>query len=271
MSSKKPTPPNVFARLRPPAALNYLVMTATGLVVYAMIMMSKGNDAGALIAVLLAVPGVLARWTASPVLVILLTILMALDPGFLGVIGYVSGDRWYWQRDTGGFQLEDILLAASLLAYTIGHYRLTAIIHQSMPDDPTVRRDKDPANPPRRPVQLIPQTELPRLLIVAGGCVVAGPAIWLAIYVIDRAGPPGVSEFTPGTSRFLLTVWLAGLTLMIASAALVYMRANRMTRTEAALQLRDEFFQEERRETDRIQRWRKWYKERVALRRRAGK
>jgi hypothetical protein len=44
-----------------------------------------------------------------------------------------------------------------------------------------------------------------------------------------------------------------------------------MTRREAALVLRDEFFQENRRESDRLQRWRKWYKERVALRRRAGK
>jgi hypothetical protein len=264
-------PPNVFARLRPPAALNYLVMTAAGLVVYAMIMMSKGNDAGALIAILLAVPGVLARWTASPVLVILLTILMAIDPGFEGVTNFLSRQGWSSHRGAGGFELEDILLAASLLAYTIGHYRLTAIIHQSMPEDPTIRRDKDPANPPRRPVELISQTELPRLLIVAAGSVIAGQAIWLSIYTMDRLGRPGVTEFTPGTSRFLLTVWLAGLALMVVSAALVYMRANRMTRTEAALQLRDEFFQEERRETDRIQRWRKWYKERVAVRRRAGK
>jgi hypothetical protein len=196
---------------------------------------------------------------------------MALDPGFGSVIDFLSRQPWSVRRDTAGFQLEDILLAASLLAYTIGHYRLTAIIHQSMPEDPTIRRDKDPANPPRRPVELIPQTELPRLLIVAAGSVVAGHVIWLAIYTIDRMGRPGVSEFTPGTSRFLVTVWLAGLTLMVVSAALVYMRANRMTRTEAALQLRDEFFQEERRETDRIQRWRKWYKERVAVRRRAGK
>ena len=58
---------------------------------------------------------------------------------------------------------------------------------------------------------------------------------------------------------------------MLVSAALVYLRGNRMTRAEAALVLRDEFFQENRRETDRLQRWRKWFKERVARRRRAGK
>jgi hypothetical protein len=44
-----------------------------------------------------------------------------------------------------------------------------------------------------------------------------------------------------------------------------------MTPAEASLVLRDEFFHENRRETDRLQRWRKWFKERVALRRRAGK
>jgi hypothetical protein len=62
-----------------------------------------------------------------------------------------------------------------------------------------------------------------------------------------------------------------GLALMVVTAALVYMRSAGMTRQEAAQSLRDEFFQENRRETDRLQRWRKWFKERVAWRRRSGK
>ena len=59
MNDEQPKRPSVFRRLRAPAALNYLIMTSAGLLTYAMIMMGKGNDVGAMIAILLAIPGVL--------------------------------------------------------------------------------------------------------------------------------------------------------------------------------------------------------------------
>jgi hypothetical protein len=269
MTTAPPERPSVFARLREPAALNYLVMTGAGLLVYGMIMMGRGNDAGALLAVLLAIPGILARWTASPILILLLTTYLLIDPGFLNLIGMVSGSRWFTPRVGSGFNLEDVILAAALLAYVIGHFRLTAILHQGMPDEPTARRERDPLNPPKRPAGLVGADELPWTLAIAGGCVVAAQAVWLVLVLVERAGRPAI--FTPGTARFLIVAWVTGLVLMVASAALVYLRSARMSRQEAALVLRDEFFQENRRETDRLQRWRKWYKERVALRRRAGK
>ena len=87
-----------------------------------------------------------------------------------------------------------------------------------------------------------------------------------------RPDRPRESQFTIGTARFILVVWVTGLALMAASRRRwCTCGALRMTRAEAALVLRDEFFQETRRETDRLQRWRRWFKERVALRRRAGK
>jgi hypothetical protein len=269
MTEARPERPSIFARLREPAALNYFVMTGAGLIVYGMIMMGRGNDAGALIAVLLAVPGILARWTASPILILLLTAYLLIDPGFLNLIGIASGSRWFTPRIGTGFNLEDVILAAALLAYAIGHFRLTSIIHQGMPDEPTSRKERDPLNPPRRPAGLVSAEELPRTLMLAGGCVVAAQAAWFALVLVERSGRP--AAFTPGTTRLLIVAWVTGLALMVVSAALVYLRSARMTRNEAALVLRDEFFQENRRETDRLQRWRKWYKERVALRRRAGK
>lgn len=271
MSTDKAPAPSVFQRLRPAAALNYLVLTAGGLAVYAMIMLGKGNDVGAIVALLIALAGVLARWSASPALILLLTIYLMIDPGFFCLLSRLAGDRWSLPRSDSGFSLEDMLLAAALLAYAVGHFRLTAIIHQSMPDDPTVRRDRDLTNPPRRPADLVPATELPRTLVVAAGCVVAGQVAWLIVIMFERLGRPNDSDLTIGMSRFLLVAWITGISLMLVSAALVYIRSTRMTRLEASLLLRDEFFQENRRETDRLQRWRRWYKERVARRRRAGK
>jgi hypothetical protein len=265
-----PKPPSIFRRLQAPAALNYLVMTAAGLLVYGMVMMG-GNEAGVLIAMLLAVAGILGRWHAAPVLILLLTTYLLIDPGAGNLIGQVSGLPWFFPIEAGGFKLEDVVLAAALLAYVIGHFRLTSILHQGMPDEATVRKDRDLLNPPRRPVETVPPDELPRTLVIAGACVVFAEVTWTLIVLIERLGRPGDSEFTPGTGRFILLAWVTGLALMIVFAALVYLRSARMTRQEAALVLRDEFFQENRRETDRLQRWRKWYKERVAARRRSGK
>jgi hypothetical protein len=269
MTDPKPDRPSVFARLREPAALNYLVMTGAGLLVYGMVMLGRGNDAGALLALLIAIPGVLARWTAAPVLILFLTTYLVIDPGFLSVISYVSGSGFFVPRSGTRLNLEDALLAASLLAYVIGHFRLTSLIHQGMVDEPTARQARDPLNPPKRPAATVGPEELPRTLVVAAGSVIVGGAAWVLVTLVEQAGRPAV--FTPGTARFLIVAWVTGLALLVASAALVYLRSARMTRREAALVLRDEFFQENRRETDRLQRWRKWYKERVAVRRRAGK
>jgi len=264
--------PGVFARLRPPAALNYLIMAGVGLLLYAFVMFGQGNDIGAILAIVLAVPGILARWTGSPVLIFLLTIYLKLDPSFVSIVGFFGGNRRF-ELQTGpgiGFFIEDVFLAAGLLAYSIGHFRLLTLIHQSMPEDPTTRRDIDPKNPPRRPVRLVGSEELQKTLLVASVCVIVGQIIWWTIVFVESMGRPNATQFSGGTSRLLIVVWIGGSLLVLLSAALVYLRGYRMTRTEAALSLRDDFFHENRRETDRLQRWRKWYKERVAVRRRSG-
>jgi hypothetical protein len=263
--------PGLFHRLKHPAALNYLVLTGAGLLVYSLIMVTMDNVVGVLLALLLAVPGVLARWTSAPMLILLLTMYLMIDPGFNNVIGLFVGYPWFFPRVSGAFSLEDVLLAAGLLAYSIGHFRLTSILHQGMPDDPKAGESRDPSRPPRRDAAQIDPDELPHILIIGAGCVVAGQLGWWGMVLVERLTRTQPAIFTVGTSRFLLVVWGTGLALMAVSAALVYLRSSRMTREEASLILRDEFFQENRRETDRLQRWRKWYKERVAARRRTGK
>jgi hypothetical protein len=269
MSTDTPEQTNVFGRLRPPAVLNYVVLTAAGLLVYFLMMLAKGNDAGALIAILVAVAGVLARWVVAPALVLILTTYLQVDRGFFNLIGQFSGGRWFLPDERAAFQIEDVILAAALLAYVIGHFRLTTIVHQGMPNEPTPRREGDPKTPPRRPAELVADDEFPRTMIIGGGCVIVAEIVWVILMGLENLGRP--NAFSPATTRFLIVAWLAGLALMLVSAALVYMRSARMTRSEASLVLRDEFFHENRRETDRLQRWRKWFKERVAARRRAGK
>ncbi|HEX3147328.1 MAG TPA: hypothetical protein VHR66_04550 [Gemmataceae bacterium] len=270
MSNDRPAEPSLFRRLRESAALNYLIMTGGGLFAYALIMVSRGNDIGVMLAGVFAVAGILARWTAAPVLILLITTYLSIDPGFINAIGVFGGSPWFFARPIGGFNLEDLILAAGLLAYSIGHYRLTVMLHDGMPSEPTVQREPSVLLP-RRPASLVSKEELPRTLMIAGGCVVVAQIGWLVLVAIEKAGRPRLSEFSPNAARFFLYAWVLGLALMVISAALVYLRGAGMTQPEAATLLRDEFFQENRRETDRLQRWRRWFKEKVARRRRSGK
>ena len=57
---------------------------------------------------------------------------------------------------------------------------------------------------------------------------------------------------------------------MVITAALSYWRMSRMSPNEAAMVVRDAAFQENRRETDRVERWRKWFKTKMS-RKRAGR
>ena len=260
---------NVFQRLRAPANLNYLVLTAAGMLVYFLVMGQTGNDTGALLAILFAVAGVLARWVLAPVLVLALTTYLKIDPGFLSAFGYLGGSRYFLARTPSGFNLEDAILAASLLAYVIGHYRLTSLVHQGMPEDRGFRGDREAVKPPVRPADTAPADELPKVLFVGAGCVAVGQLAWLILTAVERGQRPHV--FAQGTARLLLVVWVVGGGLMLAAAALVYMRSARMSGRQAGLILRDAHFHETRRETDRLHRWRQWFKEKMAARRRAGK
>lgn len=266
---KKPRRPGVFSRLKVPANLNYLILTAGGLLVYFLVMAGRGNETGALLCILIAVPGVLARWVISPAIVLLMTTYLMIDPGFMNVFGMIGGGRWFTSRSSGGFDIEDVLLAASLLAYVIGHFRLTALVHQGMPADPGLRGERESPLPARRNTELVPADELPKLLFVGAACVVGGQVAWLILSFTERASRPNV--FNPGVARLFTVIWIVGVSLMLVSAALIYLRSARMTAREASLSLRDAHFQELRRETDRLQRWRKWFKEKMARRRRAGK
>src|SRR5262249_58957305 len=105
--------------------------------------------------------GVLARWVVAPALVLILTTYLQIDPGFINLIGHFSGSRWFLPREQANFQLEDLILAAALLAYVIGHFRLTTIVHQGMPNDPTPRREGDPKTPPPPPPQPAPPPAFP--------------------------------------------------------------------------------------------------------------
>lgn len=269
MSKTPATPPSIYRRLMAPAALNYLILWGVGLGIYFMAMMGKGNMLGAILVIVLAVPGVLARWVISPVMALIITVYLMYDPAFIGLLTLVDSGRVVFLGDGPGFDLNNVVLAASLLAYVIGHYRLNALLHFGMAEDPTPRRPNTTGKRPVRPEKTVPNDELPKTLVVAAACLIVGQAVWYLLALYERSSRP--NAYGVGATRLLLVLWGFGLVLLVLVAALTYLRYSRYSRAEADMVLRDTFFQEMRRETDRLQRWRKWFKDRMARQRTAGK
>ena len=258
---------NIFRQLTRPAQLGYLILWAAGLFVYFFMMSSRGGDIMALIAIFVMLPGIFLRWGASPVLFVLLTTYGMLDPGFFSVLNFLSSGRWSVVSAEPGL-IEDLLLAAATLATLIGHYRLSGLLGPLLPNEPSVRRETEFAEPVIRPESQVEAEELPRALMVAAACVVAAQLAWWIVMLAERQMRP--HPFMPGAGRTLVLLWVGGSLAMIIIAALGYLRMSRLGGREASMVLRDGAFQENRRETDRIERWRKWFKIKVS-RRRAGK
>ena len=95
-----------------------------------------------------------------------------------------------------------------------------------------------------------PDIEAPTAL-----CVAPNGDVYFAEDPMDMSGPP---------TKNLDKIWL----LKGGDPKKKVLFADEMW---AVMGWSTEFFQENRRETDRLQRWRRWFKERMALRRRAGK
>ncbi len=255
-------------RYAAPAPLGYLVMAGAGLLVYFFLMTSRGGDILAIIAILFALLGLFAKMTGAPIILLLLTTYALLDPGFFSVTNFIGTGQWSSFVFDGGYSIEDGLLAMAVLAYLVGHYRLNALLREAMPKDPSVRREVFMPEPVSRPLTQVGPEELPRILIVGGVCVIVGQLGWLAVTLAERAMRP--HTLTTGSGRAMALLWGLGSLLMIASAVLTYLRMSRMTPAEASMVVRDEAFHETRRETDRVERWRKWFKAKMS-RKRAGR
>ncbi len=134
--------PSLLEMVRQPSARNYLFIGAAALLVYYTLMAERGGQLGALLTVIIAVPGLLARWVISPCLVLVLTSYLLFDPNFERLVPAFDGARrsLSYGRVSMAVGLSDILLAAAILIYLIAQCRIFSLVHQSMPNDPPPRR-----------------------------------------------------------------------------------------------------------------------------------
>lgn len=244
-----------------PAVRNYVFTGIIALVLFYAAMAERYNDVGAILTLFVAIPGLIFRWVISPVLFLILTTYLLIDPNFVGLSEMLAGRFGGWGRYYGRFSVfSDALLSASVLIYLMANFRVLSLVHRSMPDDPPPRRKGQPEpQPPRRPIELFAERELGIMLGLAAFAVFLGISAWQLLSSYERGeNLGGTWGITQPFARLMLFLWSIGTLTVLTGAIFRHLALQRMSRLQARLLLQDLFWRETRREQERIHRWRRW-------------
>jgi hypothetical protein len=249
-----------------PAVRSYIFTGLAALLVYYTLMSSRAGDLGALLTVVIAVPGLISRWIISPILFIILITYLLFDPGFGNLLDTMEGYRRGYSSGRGAVNrsdyFSDLLLAACILIYMMAHYRIMSFVYKSMPDDPAPRRKGQPEpDIPRRPYRLFGDRELAILFGIGAGCVAGGALLWLLISGYESGSRLGGNwGLSRSFSRFVVFMWSVGAGVILVGIVFRYLALRGMSWFEARLIVYDQFWLQTRREQERIYRWRDWYR-----------
>jgi hypothetical protein len=249
-----------------PAVRTYIFVGLSALVVFYTLMPERSGDTGlklgALLTIIIAVPGLISRWVISPILVLILVTYLLFDPSFGNLSRYLEGRSPIGpvSRGHNDLYMNDFLLVACILVYMIAHYRVMSFVHKSMPDDPAPRRKGQPEpDIPRRPAKLFGEREFVVLFCVGIGSIFGGALLWEIIQGLEsRFRLGGNWGITRSFSRFIVFMWSVGTGVVLVGVVFRYLALIRMSWFEARLIVQDQFWLETRREQERIYRWRAW-------------
>lgn len=245
-----------------PGARTYLIIGLAALMIHFLVMSGRGGELGALLLVIVTVPGLTIGWVVSPALFILLSTYLFIDPNFEGLTGgyrsrFVGSLRG---PSTPLFNLEDLLLASSGLAYLISHFRLQSLAFRGMPLEPRIKRKGETEKDLVRPPELVDDAEMGVLLVLTMSAMIIGQFIWWLLVVMERRlGVASVGLVQVVIGRLMLFAFVFGAATFVSTLVFNYFRWIRMSRHEADLILQDEVWAETRREHERILHWRKWH------------
>lgn len=257
-----------------PAARTYAIFGLVAAMVLGLSLLQYAEGIWAVAPTMVAIVGLLFRWQSAPVFVLLgvaLSLLISQSAQHPMAVGPV----------------EDSLLAGSVVAVMLAHFRLCSMTIAIFPSDVrrTLKRDRTWSGPPvwlellmvltvlpymvysyrlgrrRRPASVAAERrggpllldEWPRAVLVVCGSAVAAVGLWVL------AGAVAVPEMTvPEQWQLGLLLWLT--MAPVALIALVYNRLNSraMTAAEARLILNDQIWRETRGEQRHIARQLAW-------------
>jgi hypothetical protein len=157
--------------------------------------------------------------------------------------------------------IEDALLAGSLLTYLAAQYRLFSLGTAAFPPDsrPTPKAQSGEA-PEKRPEGSVRPVELLWLGLTMLVTVVIAFLVWRAAIVDWTVYGPAPANLRPAHTfwRFALLIWLFGIGTLMLTGIFRTLRIYRNNETEARMVLQDALWAETRGEQRRINRWVAW-------------
>jgi len=257
-----------------PAVRNFTFTALGALGMIFLILSQQGSDIGGVLIVIVGTCGILFRWFASPVFVVIILSYFMIFPMGTPRDAYQSKS----EISEGRFRVTDVMLVFSLLVYLACQYRIYGFVSQAVPFEGLVRRKGE--TPARRPPALIRTTELGVLLGVCAALVLLGQLLWWfanAIEVVptedfplrwvdinpslaDDALPGGMST---GTTRFVLIIGFLFFSTLLARLVFGYWRLRMMGPAEGGMILLNGGWTETSRERQRQETWRIWGRKRA--------
>jgi hypothetical protein len=253
------------------AARTYLIFGLVAAFALGLSLMQYADEPWTLVPTCIAVAGLLLRWLSAPVFLLLSVALSMLVT-----------QRQFAVEST---PVNDALLAGSVVAVILAHFRLYSITTAIFPHD--TRRTLDPARPRRasppvwveilmvltvvpyivymirrpRPAKSTPLKqefraspmsldEWPRAVGVVAVCAAVGIALWTAT---DWIRPPLLTIREQW--RLGLMVWFMLVPVFLVVVVIGYRHASRRSLAEARLILADELWRETRGDQRQVVRW----------------
>ncbi len=229
----------------------------------------------ALVVVLLALlDRGLGEWSLAPVALGCVTLVLQLRFGpplvLLSLIWLLAGTQgrgfdpirvtpFRMQRrfpvEPDGLVFAEIALAAGMLIYVLGCYRLLGLVYHLFPVDPRRKRRDAPAGRhlEKRSVESVEPHELPVLVGVGFLWSVAAWAFWQWL-----AQQEPMWDYSYAAWRALILFWLTAVGLLLSSALLAYVGQALAGRAANAIYLQDQLWRQTRREQSRLNRWLVW-------------
>ena len=265
---EEPAKPNPYRELiGNPASRMYLMVAGGGLLVSLLTMFLIGSPIAVALLLLVGLCGLILRWTAMPVVYVVLLSWLSFAP-----LGLPFDDNPFSSIPGSHFRFLDFILIGSSLVYLIGQYRLFSISHVGMPFDANKLFVKRGAKPTVRPAEAPRDWELWMLFARVGIFALAGQLLWVAItyFRIDfervpplvyrvpedgykRADPLFLQDYL---SRFLLSLGFFLAVALTARFVFWYWRLLQLQRDQARMILVDTQWNEDRREFSRQEKWR---------------
>lgn len=246
-----------------PGTREYLFLGLASVLVLFIALAVSTDPIRALLVAVMALSGLLLRFTIAPGIVLVLTGYFLIDPNGMMFVG-IGMRNWRFERQSWDFLFQpmDMIIMVSLMTYLITQYRVYSLLSTAVPMNrrprPMIEGEKRPEV--RRPGEHVRESEPGLVFLLAVTAVLMGQFFTLGLFILipEESVNSRRGDFRERVDRMVLFLWIFILGGTILTALLGYFRMRRARRSVARRYLEDLAWNESYREQTRIQRWRLW-------------